>query len=65
MKTDGVEELIQQIFMLCDLARLGRQIIRMPSCNECRRKGCEYKPHPGEWVRYNCPHWEGGDHGDD
>jgi hypothetical protein len=32
----------------------------LPNCNDCgRQKGCEYAPAPGQWVRINCPHWEG------
>ena len=27
----------------------------LPSCKDCMRQGCEYKPEKGEYERINCP----------
>lgn len=34
-----------------------RDIWKTGDCNTCKRVDCEWKPQPGEMVRYNCPHY--------
>lgn len=34
---------------------------KMPTCNDCIRKNCKYRPEFGDPVRYNCPHHMEGD----
>lgn len=29
-------------------------------CNTCKNKDCEWRPGLGEQIRFNCPHWKGG-----
>ena len=53
------EYLIQLLFSLCDYARLGYEVInKVGNCGDCMNKECEYKPNPGEYLRFNCPFWE-------
>lgn len=34
-------------------------ISKLPDCNACgQKKGCDYAPRLGQFVRINCPHWE-------
>lgn len=37
-----------------------RNIGKLPTCNECHNNMCEWKPKPGQMVRYNCPHYMKG-----
>lgn len=34
-----------------------RNIIQTGDCNTCVGKCGDYKPKPGQMVRYNCPHY--------
>lgn len=34
-------------------------LLSAPSCNTCKRKGCTYRPRPGQMNRFNCPLWKG------
>lgn len=36
-----------------------RDIYKTGDCNNCRNGECEWKPKPGQMVRYNCPHYVG------
>lgn len=46
-----VGALIEAAELLNDLER----IQSLPSCNTCKRQGCEYMPKLGQYERFNCP----------
>lgn len=48
---EKADALLQAHFFLQELER----IESLPNCNDCKRQGCEYKPKPGDYVRFNCP----------
>ena len=54
-----IKNLAHDLRYLSDALELANRISEMPSCNDCNRKDCEYKPKWGKPVRYNCPLWEG------
>ena len=57
-----LDEVIASSGYLLDCLILLRRITNLPTCNECAKtKYCEYCPKPGESVRYNCPHFVGGE----
>lgn len=35
-----------------------RDIVRSGCCNDCAKVNCQYRPKPGQLVRYNCPFHE-------
>lgn len=53
------EEAIRLIISICDYARLGASVSTHDNCNNCADKGCQYRPKPGQSVRWNCPLWKG------
>lgn len=55
-----LEDLISDISYALDTLRAYRDIAETGCCNDCRKKDCEYRPQWGDMVRYNCPHYEGG-----
>ena len=57
-----LDEVIASSGYLLDCLILLRRITNLPTCNECAKmKYCEYLPKLGESVRYNCPHFVGGE----
>lgn len=52
---DKLNYLIGCLIALRSIWQTGKQ------CNDCGNKDCEWKPKPGEQVRYNCAHWRGKD----
>lgn len=64
MKQDTQEmirEIMEGMAYIIDRVRHSEAITRLPDCNDCRKRqtGCQWVPRPGEFVRINCPHWEG------
>lgn len=53
------EDIIRVLYSILDYARLGYEISTCDNCNTCKRKNCEYKPKPGQGVRWRCPLWKG------
>ena len=56
----SLDETISQFAYILDSLRALRDIQNMGCCNDCHNLYCEYKPDPGEIVRYNCPFYKGG-----
>ena len=59
-----LDDVIVDVAYVLDTLRAYRSIVQTGCCNSCRRKDCEYRPVWGEMVRYNCPHYEGGNNGE-
>ena len=57
------EEIIRSLYSILDYARFGFEVSRYNSCNNCARKYCEFKPKPGQVVRWRCPLWKGEEDG--
>ena len=59
---NNLDNCIASSAYLLDCLRFLKGVIELPTCNECVKLNyCEYCPKPGERVRYNCPHFVGGD----
>ena len=50
-----LSRVIRYVRWLCNIAEFGMKVAKMPNCNDCGNRSCEYKPAWGESVRYNCP----------
>ena len=59
-----IDEVINDLADIVYQASEFRRIMSLPNCNNCgKNRSCEYTPKPGEFVRVNCPLWEGGSNG--
>ena len=59
-----LDELIEYYAYTLDCLIELRRIYETHCCNDCARaKWCEYVPKVGQQVRYNCPHYVGGEAG--
>ena len=55
-----LDEAIATAACILDNLMAYRSISRLPDCNTCTDRKCQYRPKPGELVRINCPLWIGG-----
>ena len=60
MSKNRLDETISDIAYILDSLILLRNIQSTGDCNVCINKECEYKPKPGQLVRYNCPFYKAG-----
>lgn len=55
-QVDRLNKTIGDVAYILDVLMAYRNIIKTGNCNTC--VGCgDYKPKPGQIVRYNCPHY--------
>lgn len=60
-----LDEAIASVAYILDCLMVYRNITESEDCNICKNKDCQWKPKPGQLVRYNCPHYkEEEDNGD-
>ena len=55
-----LDDSIEIVANIADCLMAYRMISRLPDCNTCTDRKCQYRPKPGEMVRINCPLWIGG-----
>lgn len=53
-----LDNIIADIAYILDSLRALREIQQLNNCNICQNKNCQYRPKPGQMVRYNCPHYD-------
>ena len=53
-----LDEAIESVAYILDCLMVCRNMIEAGECNSCKNKDCQWKPKPGQRVRYNCPHYE-------
>ena len=58
MADTSMNELCTMLIKMANFALYGMSIAHQPTCNDCGRKDCEYKPVLGDNVRINCPFWQ-------
>lgn len=49
---------IFEVAYILDCLMAYRNMIKAGDCNSCKNKDCQWKPKPGQLVRYNCPHYK-------
>ena len=52
-----IDDTIGAVAYTLDCLKALREIWNTGSCNDCADRKCQYKPKPGQLVRYNCPSW--------
>ena len=60
-----LEKHIEMCQKVLEVFKFVRHMSNLPTCNDCKRKECRYKPKWGDTVRYNCPLWTDADDGRD
>ena len=50
-----LDEAIASVAYILDCLMAYRNIVESGDCNICKNKDCQWKPKPGQLVRYNCP----------
>jgi len=54
-----LDDAIADVAYILDTLMAYRNIVQSGNCcNTCYNKNCEWKPKPGQLIRYNCPHYE-------
>ena len=53
-----LDDTIANVAYILDTLMAYRIIAETGNCNICKSKDCQWKPEPGQLVRYNCPHYE-------
>ena len=53
-----LDDTISTVAHILDCLMAYRNIAESGDCNICKNKDCQWKPKPGQLVRYNCPHYE-------
>jgi len=53
-----LDDTIANVAYILDTLMAYRIITETGNCNTCKSKDCQWKPKPGQLVRYNCPHYE-------
>lgn len=53
------EDFARMLIYVADCIRYTQSVQSYDNCNNCGKKGCEYRPEWGKQVRINCPLWEG------
>lgn len=56
-RMDRLNKVIADVAYICDVLISYRNILKSGDCNTCVGKCGDYKPKPGQMVRYNCPHF--------
>ena len=56
-----LDEAIANVHCILDCLMAYKRIARAGDCNTCKNKNCQWKPKPGQLVRYNCPHYKAED----
>ena len=56
-RMDRLNKVIADVAYICDVLINYRNIVKSGDCNTCAGKCGDYKPKPGQMVRYNCPHY--------
>ena len=56
-RMDRLDKAIADVAYILDVLMAYRNIIQTGDCNTCVGKCGDYKPKPGQMVRYNCPHY--------
>lgn len=51
---------IAELGYVLDCLMTFRNIVQTGCCNDCRgmKEKCDYRPKPGQMVRYNCPFYQ-------
>lgn len=53
-----LDNTIANVAYILDTLMAYRLIAETGNCNTCKSKNCQWRPKPGQLVRYNCPHYE-------
>ena len=53
-----LDDTISTVAHILDCLMVYRNIVESGDCNVCKNKHCQWKPKPGQLVRYNCPLYE-------
>lgn len=53
-----LDDTIANVAYILDTLIVYRNIVEKGNCNSCKNKNCQWKPKPGQLVRYNCPHYK-------
>ena len=53
-----LDDAIANVAYILDTLIVYRNIAETGNCNICKNKDCQWKPKPGQLVRYNCPLYE-------
>ena len=53
-----LDDVIADVAYILDTLMVYRSITHTGFCNICKNKDCQWKPKPGQLVRYNCPHYK-------
>lgn len=53
-----LDDTISEVAYILDTLMAYRNIAQSGNCNICHNKNCEWKPKPGQLIRYNCPHFK-------
>lgn len=53
-----IDDLISDVAYILDCLRFTKTVGELNNCNTCLNRSCQYRPKPGESVRYNCPHYD-------
>lgn len=56
-QVDRLNKTIGDVAYILDILMAYRNIVKSGDCNTCVGKCGDYKPKPGQMVRYNCPHY--------
>lgn len=56
-QVDRLNKTIRDVAYILDILMSYRNIVKSGDCNTCVGKCGDYKPKPGQMVRYNCPHY--------
>lgn len=54
-----IDKTIADVAYILDVLMAYRDITESGDCNTCKNEYCDWKPMPGQQVRYNCPHYNG------
>ena len=60
-----LDDTIADVAYILDTLMAYRNIVKSGDCNSCQNRACEWKPNPGQLVRYNCPYYQKGDEDDE
>lgn len=53
-----LDDVIADVAYILDTLMVYRNITDTGNCNSCKNKNCQWKPKPGQIMRYNCPHYK-------
>lgn len=52
------KELLEALNNMAGILLYFERVSKLPDCNTCSDKSCEYRPKLGESTRINCPLWK-------